>query len=164
MAIELRIAKLERRCRFLAFCLVGTLCMGGLLLLAGAAAPERPESLTTRKLEIVDEAGRVRMQLGETRDGCLLLMYDKDGKPAIVLSGDHSSLSLRKEDGKLSMLAGAGGASLQASGPKNTPALSLAVGEERATFIMRDRSGETVHRFETDGKAVKKDRSDPFAP
>jgi len=168
MTVEQRIANLERRCRILMSCLIGMVAIGGIAFLLGAAAPDAPDSLTARELKIVDETGKVRIHLGGTkeRDGneyFFLAMTDKDGKQTVGLH-DIAQIRVRKGDGWLSLSAGAGGARLYASGPKNTPDVLLGVDNEEARFRLTDRSGKEIHHLHTDRRAVKKDKSksNPF--
>ncbi len=119
MALEDRIKQLERRCRVLSIGMICLLIAGGVFVLAAASQQENvPDSMQAKKLEIVDESGKVCIRLGKLEGleggGYGLSVYDSEGdaKQAGVSLGvspirfpsgvsGRPELKLRTEDSSL---------------------------------------------------------------
>ena len=101
MQHEERMVGLERRCRTLTVGLVASICVTGLFILAGAAQQADDDStLSTRRVEILDAQGQVRIEIGRIEDdaygvlvygherkaSCKLMAGSLDGKGIAIIS------------------------------------------------------------------------------
>ena len=145
MSIEARLARLERWNRFLALAVA--------LILGGAVAwkPLGQETLRTRRLEVVDASGRVRVEVAATDKGTALTVLDTAGVPRATLSDDEDGTALYLRDGEgvtrvgvAQFAHGGGGFALHGPGAKGAAVLYLK-GDGSLTFY--DEGGQVRARF-----------------
>jgi hypothetical protein len=145
MTTEQRIEKLERRCRRLMVCIVGLVTVGGLALFSGAAQNDDGKHLRVESLEIVDDAGNVRLQLGridapKPLDVFGFVAKDVGGNTCVAIH-DLAQVNLYKGDGSVSIGADSGGASLQLASAGLQPRAMIGVGEDHCTLQLMDTNG-----------------------
>lgn len=84
--LERRVGRLERQNRVLKLGAVLVLAIaGGVLLMGQASQPGIPNELRTRRLAVVDEAGKDRLVLVVDRDGPVLMLGDDVGNRQVAL-------------------------------------------------------------------------------
>jgi len=147
MTNEKRVQQLERRCRRLSAAVTALAALMGVALLTGAARPEADGPVRTKKLEIVDSEGTVRIVLGEGDDhGYGVKLNDRSGKFRVALfeAPRAAGLNIIKGFAYTLLVGEAGGAlSLRESG--GTARAVVAVTQEGARVRLRDQQGETVY-------------------
>ena len=85
--LRTRIERLERRMRMVVAGWVLSVAVVVLLGVAVQQAVSQPEVSRTRRIEVVDAAGRRRILLGIDPDGSpVLALWDTAGRPRILLS------------------------------------------------------------------------------
>lgn len=169
MTSEEQIERLERRCRFLMVSLLGVVAIGGVAVFCGAAQIDQAKALRGESLEIVDEAGNVRIRLGKV-DGPPnesifgLVMKDGRGSNRVVMQ-DYAQLILQRGDGRAAILAGDHGASFQLNGRGSRPRAIVSVREDQAEMQLRDANGEVSWRQATPSLKVAREPGplDPFS-
>lgn len=139
-----RIEKLEsqvRRTRFLVFTLVAA---GLVLSLLGTTGS--PDQFEARQLSIVDDQGRVRVQIGLANVEGILRSSDAEEEKVVIVD---SAIRILEEDQKLRVLFGAGA--------KATAGYFAGIGHRVSSVGMRilDTNGETRGYLESDGTGAK---------
>ena len=169
MTNEQRIERLEQRCRWLLVSLVGVVTTGGVALFCGAAPNEPVKALRGESLEIVDEAGNVRIRLGKFNSPTLnmfgLEMKDERGDARVSMH-DQAHLMLERDEGRAWLVAGAAGAALQLNGRGSRPRAMLSVRGNQAEIQLRDANGGLSWQQATPSLKVARDagQADPFKP
>ena len=80
MTNEQRIGHLETKCKRLTLALSGMMVMALAMLFIAAKPNTIEDTIQSKKLEIVDEDGKVRIRLGSADAGYGLVVYDSMGQ------------------------------------------------------------------------------------
>jgi hypothetical protein len=115
MSLEVRIARLERRCRVLTLALAAAVLLPTVAFLTGAAQNVTYDySFRTGRLDVVDTNGLLRARIGQMNDQFGLFLYDSRGqvRATIADSPDAASLSIAKDGGNIRLLANRQGADI----------------------------------------------------
>lgn len=147
MTTEQRIEYLETRCNRLTFALTGMMVLTVAIL--GVAAKSNPvtDSLQTKKLEIVDNDGKVRIRLGSADEGYGLVVYDVDGKFRATLTDAPlgSAMQLHKAGGSISLMAMQNGCGITIRDlDGKSRVLMLQQQKEGSQIMLKDKDGKTV--------------------
>ena len=100
MTNEDRIGHLESKCKRLTLALSGMMVMAMAMLFIAAKPNADEDTIQARKLEIVDENGKVRIRLGSADAGYGLVVYDAQGQfRATLTDAPLGAVSQLKKDG-----------------------------------------------------------------
>lgn len=104
---EERIGHLETKCKRLTLALSGMMMMAVAMLFIAAKPKADNDAIQTRKLEVVDENGKVRIRLGSADAGYGLVVYDAQGQfRATLTDAPLGAVSqLKKDGGSIKMMA-----------------------------------------------------------
>jgi len=125
-SLEARIRRVERKQRRLTATLALSLMAA---LLAWARAPQVPDSLQARRIEVVDDEGRVRIELRHDDEETGLFVLDSEGVTRL---------------GAAQFAHGGGGYALHGPGMKGAAVLYL---KGEGTLTMYDGEGNVTSRF-----------------
>jgi len=156
MSNEQRIEQLERRCRWLAVALAGFAAVAGLVMFGGAAPLDVGKKLRVESLEIVDDAGMVRVRMGNldqsdephAKGMYGLLIRDTNGELSVRLD-DRAMLVLEKRGlhkeagGKVSLSATELGAILHLDGTERQVAELMAWDDQSVVRLVDNAGNET---------------------
>jgi len=150
-------------------CLVSLFTVGGISLFSGAAQNDGGKHLRAESLEIVDDAGNVRLRLGRVDapkplDVFGFVAKDNSGKTCVAIH-DLSQVNLYKGDGSVSIGASSGGASLQLASAGLQPRAMIGVGDDHCTLQLRDSNGKVSWEHTTPHIQVPREvktAGDPF--
>jgi len=105
------------------------------------------ENIQTRKLQVVDVDGKVRVELGPADEGYGLVVYDKDGAFQATLTDAPlgAAIQLRNGGGSVSLMAMDGGCGITLRGKNGMPrALMLHEEDKGPEFILQDEAGKAI--------------------
>lgn len=146
--LEARVCRLEAANRRLLTALGAATC---LVFVAAARSPQSSELVSTRALEIVDEAGKVEARLAATPRGPELQLLDSEGVARVTLGhgAEGTALYLRDAQGTTRIgvaqfAHGGGGFALHGEESKGGAVLYLKAGRGTLTFYGAD--GTVVSR------------------
>jgi hypothetical protein len=146
--LDARVGQLESANRRLLAVLCAAIC---LLFAAATRSPQPPELVSTRSLEIVDEAGKVQARLAATPQGPELQLLDADGvaRASLGHGAEGTALYLRDAEGTTRVgvaqfAHGGGGFALHGEESKGGAVLYLKSGRGTLTFYGAD--GTVVSR------------------
>lgn len=152
MQIEVRMARLERRCRLLSVGLTMSVCVLGVFLLMGAAQQGDDSTVRARRVEVVDARGNVKIVLGDVEDdnyGLLVYGHERQartmmmagsvgGAPVAVISASagksRRGINLMAQDDSLGV----------AITDSKALRAAMIVDEGQAQFQLRDQKGDVV--------------------
>ena len=146
MTHENRIEQLEHRCRRLSAAVTALVVLMGVALLTGAARPEADGPVRTKKLEIIDSEGTVRIVLGEGDDhGYGVKLNDRSGKFRVALFESPRAAGLNITKGfAYTLLVGEDSSGFSLRDPKGTARAVVSVTQDGAQMQLRDQEGKVV--------------------
>ena len=146
MTHENRIQQLESRCRRLNAAVTVLVALMGVALLTGAGQGEADGPVRTRKLEVVDSEGTVRIVLGEGDDhGYGVILNDRNGKFRVALFESSRAAGLNIKKGfSYGLLVMQDGSGISLRDPKGTVRAVVSVTQEEAQMQLRDQEGKAV--------------------
>lgn len=140
--LEARVLRLESANRRLLAALGAGICLA---FVAATQGPQRADLVSTRSLEIVDEAGSVRVRLTATPEGPELRLLDEAGVPRAILGHGAEGTALYLKDaqgttrvGVAQFAHGGGGVALHGEESKGAAVLYLKSGQGTLTFYGAD--------------------------
>jgi len=162
-SVEARIARLERRCRFLTFTLAA-IVLAGIGLAAADGRVGSYEQLDVRRLRVTDEKGTARIVAGVSEEGTAMILMTGDGekgKPIPRLSleckGDFAKQTFADaaNNDRVVIAAGAGSGALMLRDNHGKLRISqITTPEDAAGFNLMDENEKTVEAFESKPKAT----------
>ena len=132
--LEERNAALEVQNRWMKRAGLAAVVLGGAALLAGQAGAQGKDAvkaLRVSALEIVDGAGKVRLELGVDKDGAGIDILDANGKSRVVI-GEGTIEDLGE------------GAGLWVFDDKERPRVGVGTGKHGAGLVVLDEKGKPV--------------------
>ena len=146
MTNEQRIGNLETKCKRLTLALSGMMVMALTMLFVAAKPKANEDTIQARKLEIVDENGKVRIRLGSADAGYGLLVYDAQGQFRATLTdaprGAVSSLS--KDGGSIKLMAMEHGCGITMRDQDGKPRAIILQQKEGSKIMLKDAEGKDV--------------------
>lgn len=146
MTNEQRIGHLETKCKRLTLALSGVMVMALVMLFIAAKPNTIEDTIQSKKLEIVDEDGKVRIRLGSADAGYGLVVYDSKGQfRATLTDAPLGAVSqLRKNGGSIKMMAMQNGCGITMRDVDGKP----------RTIILQDKEGSKIMLKDAEGKDV----------
>ena len=143
---EERIGHLETKCRRLTLALSGMMVMAVAMLFIAAKPKADNDTIQTRKLEIVDENGKVRIRLGSADAGCGLVVYDAQGQfRATLTDAPLGAVSqLKKDGGSIKMMAMQNGCGITMRDGDGKPRAIILQHKEGSQIILKDADGKDL--------------------
>jgi len=146
MTNEQRIGHLETKCKRLTLALSGMMVMAMAMLFIAAKPNADEDTIQTRKLEIVDENGKVRIRLGSADAGYGLVVYDAQGQFRATLTdaprGAVSSLS--KDGGSIKLIATKQGCGITMRDQDGKPRAIILQQKEGSKIMLKDTEGKDL--------------------
>lgn len=141
LSVEDRLEKLERRNatlevqnRWMKGAGLAAVVLGGAALLAGQAGAQgkdAPRAIRASSIELVDDAGKVRMELGIDKDGAGIDILDAKGKSRVII-GEGTMEDLGE------------GAGLWVFDDKERPRVGVGTGKHGSGLVVLDENGKPV--------------------
>lgn len=146
MTTEQRIEHLETKCNRLTLALTGMMLLSVAIICVAAKPNPVKDSLQAKKLEIVDNNGRVRIRLGPADEGYGLVVYDVDGQfRATLTDAPLGAVSqLRKAGGSIKMMAMEGGCGITLRDKDGKPRALILQQEGGSQIMLKDAEGKAV--------------------
>ena len=146
MTHENRIQQLESHCRRLSAAVTALLVLMGVALLAGAIQDEADGTVRTKKLEIVDSKGTVRIVLGEGDDhGYGVKLNDRDGKFRVALFEAPRAAGINIDKGSgYTLLVGEDGSGFSLRAAQGAPRAIVSVTQKEAQIQLQDQDRKAV--------------------
>ncbi|MGB6222291.1 hypothetical protein [Haloferula sp.] len=145
-ALEKRLDHLECNCRNLRRALAGVVIGGAAVFLVAAAPNPAKEALQTRRLEVVDADGNVRVRIGPADEGYGLVVYDEDGASHATLTDAPlgAVMSLKKGGGGITLMAMEKGCGITMRDENGKPRALVVHQKDRSEILLKDKEGNTV--------------------
>jgi len=146
MTHEQRIGHLETKCKRLTLALSGMMVMAVAMLFIAAKPKADEGTIQARKLEIVDENGKVRIRLGSADAGYGLVVYDAQGQfRATLTDAPLGAVSqLNKDGGSITLMA-----------MKNACGITMRDGDGKPrAIILQQKEGSKIMLKDAEGKDV----------
>ena len=146
MTHENRIRQLESRCRRLSAAVTALVVLMGVAFLTGAIQGEADRPVRTRKLEVVDSEGTVRIVLGEGDDhGYGVKLNDRDGQFRVALFEAPLAAGVNISKGsRCTLLVGEDGVGFSLRAAQGAPRAIVSVSQEKAQIQLQDQQRKTV--------------------
>tara|TARA_A100001037_G_scaffold269491_1_gene263685 strand:+ start:511 stop:966 length:456 start_codon:yes stop_codon:yes gene_type:complete len=146
MTTEQRIEHLETKCNRLSFALTGMTLLSLAILCVAAKPNDVKDNVQAKKLEIVDDDGKVRIRLGPADAGYGLVVYDEDGQfRATLTDAPQGAVSqLRKAGGSIKMMAMEGGCGITIRDQDGKPRVLMLQQQEGSQIMLKDAEGKAV--------------------
>ena len=146
MTNEQRIGHLETKCKRLTLALSGMMVMAMAMLFIAAKPNADEGTIQARKLEIVDENGKVRIRLGSADAGYGLVVYDAQGQfRATLTDAPLGAVSqLKKDGGSITMMAMQNGCGITMRDGDGKPRAIILQREEGSQIMLKDADGKDV--------------------
>ena len=146
MTNEQRIGHLETKYKRLTLALSGMMVMAMAMLFIAAKPKADEDTIQTRKLEIVDENGKVRIRLGSADAGYGLVVYDAQGQfRATLTDAPLGAVSqLKKDGGSIKMMAMQNGCGITMRDRDGKPRAIILQHKEGSQIMLKDAEGKDV--------------------
>ena len=146
MTNELRIGHLETKCKRLTLALSGIMVMAVAMLFIAAKPNGNEDRIQAKKLEIVDEDGKVRIRLGSADAGYGLVVYNAKGQfRATLTDAPLGAVSqLKKDGGSIKMMAMQNGCGITMRDRDGKPRAIILQHKEGSQIILKDAEGKDV--------------------
>ena len=143
---EERIGHLETKCKRLTLALSGMMVMAVAMLFIAAKPKTDNGTIQTRKLEIVDENGKVRIRLGSADAGYGLVVYDAQGQfRATLTDAPLGAVSqLKKDGGSIKLMALQNGCGITMRDRDGKPRAIILQQKEGSKIILKDAEGKDL--------------------
>ena len=141
-----RINQLERKCKRLTLAVTGMMVLAVAAVCISAKPNSDKDSIQTKKLEIVDANGNVRIRLGRADGGYGVVVYDADGKFGATLTDAPlgASMQLRKDGGTIKMLSMKQGCGITIRDTDGKPRAMMLQNQEGSQLILKDQIGKNT--------------------
>ena len=146
MTHEQRIGHLETKCKRLTLALSGMMVMAVAMLFIAAKPKDDEDTIQARKLEIVDENGKVRIRLGSADAGYGLVVYDDQGQfRATLTDAPLGAVSqLNKDGGGIKLMAMKNGCGITMRDGDGKPRAIILQQKEGSKIMLKDAEGKDV--------------------
>ncbi len=146
MTNEKRIGHLETKCKRLTLALSGMMVMAVAMLFIAAKPNADEDTIQARKLEIVDENGKVRIRLGTADAGYGLVVYDAQGQfRATLTDAPLGAVSqLKKDGGSIKLMAMKNGCGITMRDRDGKPRAIILQQKEGSKIILKDAEGKDL--------------------
>ena len=146
MTHEQRIGHLETKCKRLTLALSGMMVMAVAMLFIAAKPKDDEDTIQARKLEIVDENGKVRIRLGSADAGYGLVVYDDQGRfRATLTDAPLGAVSqLNKDGGSIKLMAMKNGCGITMRDGDGKPRAIILQQKEGSKIMLKDAEGKDV--------------------
>jgi len=146
MTNEKRIGHLETKCKRLTLALSGMMVMAMAMLFIAAKPNADEDTIQARKLEIVDENGKVRIRLGTADAGYGLVVYDAQGQfRATLTDAPLGAVSqLKKDGGSIKLMAMKNGCGITMRDRDGKPRAIILQQKEGSKIILKDAEGKDL--------------------
>ncbi|HBJ61191.1 MAG TPA: hypothetical protein DDY76_05605 [Opitutae bacterium] len=146
MTHEQRIGHLETKCKRLTLVLSGMMVMAVAMLFIAAKPKTDEDTIQARKLEIVDENGKVRIRLGSADAGYGLVVYDDQGQfRATLTDAPLGAVSqLNKDGGSIKLMAMKNGCGITMRDGDGKPRAIILQQKEGSKIMLKDAEGKDV--------------------
>ncbi len=146
MTREQRIGHLETKCKRLTLALSGMMVMAVAMLFIAAKPKDDEDTIQARKLEIVDENGKVRIRLGSADAGYGLVVYDDQGQfRATLTDAPLGAVSqLNKDGGSIKLMAMKNGCGITMRDGDGKPRAIILQQKEGSKIMLKDAEGKDV--------------------
>ena len=146
MTNEQRIGHLETKCRRLSLALSGMMVMAVATLFIAAKPKADNDMIQARKLEVVDENGKVRIRLGSADAGYGLVVYDAQGQfRATLTDAPLGAVSqLKKDGGSIKMMAMQNGCGITMRDGDGKPRAIILQHKDGSQIMLKDADGKDV--------------------
>ncbi|MEC8866315.1 MAG: hypothetical protein VXX20_07470 [Verrucomicrobiota bacterium] len=146
MTHEQRIGHLEIKCKRLTLALSGMMVMAVAMLFIAAKPKANEDTIQARKLEIVDENGKVRIRLGSADAGYGLVVYDDQGQfRATLTDAPLGAVSqLNKDGGSIKLMAMKNGCGITMRDGDGKPRAIILQQKEGSKIMLKDAEGKDV--------------------
>ena len=146
MNYEQRIGHLETKCKRLTLALSGMMVMAVAMLFIAAKPKADEDTIQARKLEIVDENGKVRIRLGSADAGYGLVVYDDQGQfRATLTDAPLGAVSqLNKDGGSIKLMAMKNGCGITMRDGDGKPRAIILQQKEGSKIMLKDAEGKDV--------------------
>ena len=146
MTNEQRFQHLETKCKRLTLALSGMMVMAMALLFIAAKPNADEDTIQARKLEIVDENGKVRIRLGSADAGYGLVVYDAQGQfRATLTDAPLGAVSqLKKDGGSIKLMAMKNGCGITMRDRDGKPRAIILQQKEGSKIMLKDAEGKDL--------------------
>ena len=146
MTNEQRIEHLETKCKRLTLALSGMMVMAMAILFIAAKPNADEDTIQAKKLEIVDENGKVRIRLGSADAGYGLVVYDAQGQfRATLTDAPLGAVSqLKKDGGSIKLMALQNGCGITMRDRDGKPRAIILQQKEGSKIILKDAEGKDL--------------------
>jgi len=146
MTNEQRFQHLETKCKRLTLALSGMMVMAMALLFIAAKPNADEDTIQARKLEIVDENGKVRIRLGSADAGYGLVVYDAQGQfRATLTDAPLGAVSqLKKDGGSIKLMALQNGCGITMRDRDGKPRAIILQQKEGSKIMLKDAEGKDL--------------------
>ena len=143
---EERLGHLETKCKRLTLALSGMMVMAVAMLFIAAKPKADDGTIQTRKLEIVDKNGKVRIRLGSADAGYGLVVYDAQGQfRATLTDAPLGAVSqLKKDGGSIKMMAMQNGCGITMRDGDGKPRAIILQHKDGSRIMLKDGDGKDV--------------------
>ena len=146
MTNEQRIGHLETKCKRLTLALSGIMVMAVAMLFIAAKPNGNEDRIQAKKLEIVDEDGKVRIRLGSADAGYGLVVYNAKGQfRATLTDAPLGAVSqLKKDGGSIKLMAMKNGCGITMRDRDGKPRAIILQQKEGSRIMLKDADGKDV--------------------
>ena len=146
MTNEKRFQHLETKCKRLTLALSGMMVMAMAMLFIAAKPNADEDTIQARKLEIVDENGKVRIRLGSADAGYGLVVYDAQGQfRATLTDAPLGAVSqLKKDGGSIKLMALQNGCGITMRDRDGKPRAIILQQKEGSKIMLKDAEGKDL--------------------
>ena len=146
MTNEKRFQHLETKCKRLTLALSGMMVMAMAILFIAAKPNANEDTIQAKKLEIVDENGKVRIRLGSADAGYGLVVYDAQGQFRATLTDSPLGAvsQLKKDGGSIKMMAMQNGCGITMRDGDGKPRAIILQHKEGSQIILKDADGKDL--------------------
>ena len=146
MTNEKRFQHLETKCKRLTLALSGMMVMAMAILFIAAKPNANEDTIQAKKLEIVDENGKVRIRLGSADAGYGLVVYDAQGQFRATLTDSPLGAvsQLKKDGGSIKLMALQNGCGITMRDQDGKPRAIILQQKEGSQIILKDAEGKDL--------------------
>jgi hypothetical protein len=137
---------LETKCKRLTLAFSGMMVMAMAMLFIAAKPNSDEDTIQAKKLEIVDENGKVRIRLGSADAGYGLVVYDAQGQfRATLTDAPLGAVSqLKKDGGSIKLMALQNGCGITMRDRDGKPRAIILQQKEGSKIMLKDAEGKDL--------------------